>query len=338
MRRTPPTKPTFQDTFEDSHSEDETSEEQEINMEGPQGSQDKVPAGKGPTLVNAISFKQRIPEFWKDRSRLWFKMFEIAVASSKASDQVKAEMVIAKMNQEQIFIIADIIENPVEGKFYEQIKEKLIKMYEMKDSEKVVKLQQTELGDLKPSQLLDRMKFLGGSQLSPGMLRSMWEGKLPVDIQIPLSARDDVDLDKAAEIADNIAVKNAARQQISAINTSDEGNVIAAVMAKLEDLNMKINQNKQWKKGGNNTTTGYQDRRAIKGIESKQTNRDNYNRRRYYNNNQHNTERFRNQKYFPRNYEKGTCYFHERFGDKAYKCEPGCKYFNKSQGNGPKHY
>ncbi|CAH2089306.1 unnamed protein product [Euphydryas editha] len=55
-----------------------------------------------PSEIANISLLLRIPPFWRDRVRLWFYSFEAAIHDQKKGEQQLAQMVIARLEKQDI--------------------------------------------------------------------------------------------------------------------------------------------------------------------------------------------------------------------------------------------
>ncbi|UYV63569.1 hypothetical protein LAZ67_2004730 [Cordylochernes scorpioides] len=89
-----------------------------------------------------------------------------------------------------------------------QAKERLLRIFKDGESKRIRKLLSgIELGDLKPSQLLQKLKSLATEDLSDKFIKTLWLEKLPQAIQQILIISEE-ELDKLAVMADRIAELN----------------------------------------------------------------------------------------------------------------------------------
>lgn len=145
------------------------------------------------------------PVFCKEQPDLYFIQMEsqFAVAGVK-TDDTKYHHVISSLEPQYLLQIADIIRNPPKDGKYEAIKRSLIIEYTDSDQKKLRKLiREIELGDLKPSQLLKRMKDLAGDKISDEALKSLWMERLPETVRSIISIVDG-NSTKMAEQADKM--------------------------------------------------------------------------------------------------------------------------------------
>lgn len=276
--------------------------------------------------VSAISLSMRIPPFWRDKPRLWFISFEAATSELKKSQTQLAQMVVAKLEKQDIEQIADLLYNPPKAEQYEVIKKRLITTYEESDNRQFQKLlSEMELGTQKPSQLLRRMKNLAREKIPDATLRLMWSNHLPAHIRSVLAVSEsinpDTKLDEISLLADTIAETSCS--QVSTIATSlpeSQTEETFNIMSQLKRLSREIAELKSRPQYDNRPTT------SDNTIHCSRCNLRSRARQ-----NSQSPPRFRHGSPLP------YCYYHQRFGTKAVKCTPPCS-FKKPQeklaGNG----
>ncbi|CAH0673766.1 unnamed protein product [Spodoptera exigua] len=165
----------------------------------------------------------RIPEFWRDQPRLWFKQLEAIVAPQKQGDDYKYYTVIAKLPKEEIIQVSDLITCPPPIEKYKAIKERLISCYEESDQRQLQKLlSEMDLGDQKPSHLLRKMRTLSNGNISDETIKLLWLRLLPPSVTSVLAVTEDIDVNKMSQIADKILI-NSTRTEVSAVNGNKSG-------------------------------------------------------------------------------------------------------------------
>lgn len=125
------------------------------------------------------------PTFCKEQPDIYFIQMEsqFAVAGIKV-DETMYHHVISSLEPQYLLQVADIIRNPPSQGKYQAVKKSLIAEYTDSDHRKLRKLiKEIELGDLKPSQLLKRMKDLAGDKISDDALKSLWMERLPETVR-----------------------------------------------------------------------------------------------------------------------------------------------------------
>lgn len=146
------------------------------------------------------------PPFWKADPNLWFLQLEAQFQINNiTSDLKKYNYVISSIDTEILSQVTDYIHSPPESQKYEGIKKKLIAIFSDSKEKQLRKLlSEMELGDRKPSQLLNEMRRLGSSSVSSDLLKTLWMQRLPVHIQSVLTTSSD-NLESLSIMADKIA-------------------------------------------------------------------------------------------------------------------------------------
>lgn len=154
--------------------------------------------------VDSVAVKP--PPFWKAEPLLWFYQVEAQFELARiSSDSTKYNHVLSAVDTDILAQVADFIRNPPATGKYEGIKQRLINTFSDSNEKKLKRLlSDIELGDRKPSQLLNEMMRLGGSSVTEQMLKTLWMARLPAVIQSVLTTSTDT-LPKLAAMADKIA-------------------------------------------------------------------------------------------------------------------------------------
>ncbi|CAK9796161.1 hypothetical protein ANTPLA_LOCUS672 [Anthophora plagiata] len=138
---------------------------------------------------------------------MWFKLLEAQFASARITkDESKFNITIANLGESYIEQVEDVVINPPATGQYECLKSELIKRLAESDSTRVRKLLEgEELGDrTPPSQFLRHLRALAGTCVSEPLLRTLWLGRLPNNVQAILATQQGTPLEKVAELADAI--------------------------------------------------------------------------------------------------------------------------------------
>ncbi|CAH2083786.1 unnamed protein product [Euphydryas editha] len=118
----------------------------------------------------------------------------------KKGEQQLAQMVIARLEKQDIEQISDLLYNPPETKPYQAIKERLITAFEESDKRQFQKLvSEIELGDQKPSHLLRRMRDLARERIPDATIRILWTNHLTPLIRSVLAVSDSFSTKTALE-------------------------------------------------------------------------------------------------------------------------------------------
>ncbi|GBM33639.1 hypothetical protein AVEN_203682-1 [Araneus ventricosus] len=147
--------------------------------------------------VRALPFWETNPEVWFIQLETQFKLTGIS------ADETKFHTVVAALDSEVLSCIADIVRNPPSDAMYDALKTRILSHFSQSESTKLwVPLQYLQLGDGKPSRLLQEMRNLASGNIVDDVLKSIWMQRLPTSIQQILSVSKD-SFDGLAQIADN---------------------------------------------------------------------------------------------------------------------------------------
>lgn len=191
-----------------------------------------------------VSATSRISEFWTDQPRVWFFQTEATLFPQKMSDEAKFNIVVSKLGKTVIQQVTDILLKPPETKKYEALKERLLAIYDESETRRIQKLiEELDLGDQRPSQLLRRMRDLARDKISNETLRVLWQGHLPVSVRRIISVSDTQDLDNLAIVADKV-LETASFSHVAVVKTTPTSSTCSAdtalLMAEIAKLTTKI--------------------------------------------------------------------------------------------------
>ncbi|XP_037950717.1 uncharacterized protein LOC119681554 [Teleopsis dalmanni] len=119
-------------------------------------------------------------------------------------DDTKFDHVVVGLEPKYLECIADVIRDPPKVLKYETLKKQLINEFTESEHKRLRKLlTELELGDMKPTQLLKKMKEMAGSSMADDVLKSLWLQRLPVGVRTIVAA---VEGDSAewAKVADKV--------------------------------------------------------------------------------------------------------------------------------------
>lgn len=242
------------------------------------------------------------PPFWPKDPELWFVQLEsqFAVAGITA-DETKFYTTVSAIDASILQSARDLILKPPEEKKYDALKDRLISLFADSESARLQQLlQDTQLGDMRPSQLLAKMKDLAGQSFGDPALKSLWLNRLPTQTQAILAVSSEP-LEKLAQMADKIhELAPPTPFQIQAMHQDPHSSAhapwqqqIDMLADKLEKLTASINR-----------THGrpFRPRSRSRSRSNQRSKNDNNN--------------------------KNYCFYHNRFGAKAHKCTQPCSYAN----------
>ncbi|CAK9819243.1 SGCZ [Anthophora plagiata] len=168
-----------------------------------------------PAAVDRVAV--RIPEFCPGDPEMWFSMIERSFeASGVMSENTKFGYVLGALNTRYAAEVRDIIMNPPASEPYTKLKIEFIRRLSVSQEQKTRRLlEHEEIGDRKPSQFLRHLRELAGTAIPDNVLRTLWMGRLPGNMQVILTTQRDTELDKVAELADAIAETMTPRSHIA---------------------------------------------------------------------------------------------------------------------------
>lgn len=251
--------------------------------------------GNQQMTVNRIQMK--IPPFWKQNPRLWFKQLEAQFATSCITVEItKFNHTVGVIESDVLELVSDIVLAPPTANPYKAIKDRLIKEFTASDNKKIKNLlNNLTLGDLKPSGLLRKMRELSCEKVGDEFLRTLWLQRLPQTIQTVLSTNAD-NLATLAELADTMFDQIEDSVSLQAVNAipnkelSDLVNVVCKLDGKIESLS------RTFRAPGNSSSRKLRSRSPtpVKKAQSASN--------------------------------KQICFYHKRFSDKANKCKSPCSF------------
>jgi len=160
---------------------------------------------QGSANVEATT-SRRIPSFWKFNPRLWFAKVESSFGSNRIrADASKYDILVNTLDAEIIQEVADVMLNPPAEEKYETLKAAIIeRLSDSADRQLHKLLNELELGDKKPSQLLPQMRSLAGNAITDDALRVKWLDLLPAQVSRLIKVLKATGLDEQATLADEL--------------------------------------------------------------------------------------------------------------------------------------
>ena len=110
---------------------------------------------------------------------------------------------VSQLNQQEAAEVEDIIISPPEHEPYGRLKAELVRRLSISRERRVRQLSNEEMGDRKPSQLLQHLKGLA-PDVPDDFLRTIWASHLPPHVQAILAGQAEGSLDSASHLADKI--------------------------------------------------------------------------------------------------------------------------------------
>ena len=166
--------------------------------------------------------KVHLKPLWTGKVRMWFSLAEATFDQYNiTSDRMKFNLVLPALSEDTLDRVKGIVEVPERlERPYERLRERLQEVYEPDDWECAARLRHMrELGDMKPSQLMDSMVALLPAGEAPGILfKSIFLSRLPADMRDHVQAKaKQLDPEALAQLADTIwQSRNADRRHVLA--------------------------------------------------------------------------------------------------------------------------
>ncbi|GFX13471.1 hypothetical protein TNCV_2192251 [Trichonephila clavipes] len=153
--------------------------------------------------MSAVSIK--IPPFWTDRPKIWFYQVEVQFQISRISlEETKFHYLVSQLESKYVENIWDIVNSKSDTK-YTDSQNRLLNLFKESENLRMKRLLTgIELGDMKPSQLLQKLKTVATSYISDNLIKTLWLEKLPGSIKNILVVSDE-NLSKLAVMADKIS-------------------------------------------------------------------------------------------------------------------------------------
>lgn len=262
-----------------------------------------------PSQVSHVAVK--IPPLWKSKIKLWFIQVESNFALAKiTNDDTKYNHLISCIDAETLSTVSDILFSPPTADKYNALKSRLIAEFSASENEQIRQLiSELHLGDDRPSQLLRKMRELGGKSVNDDFLKTLWFQRLPSEMQSILAISSE-SLDNLAKMADKISevrtptntdvysIRQATAGSAQRVSSLDEINVLRSEIASLTSAVERLSRERT------------RDSRSPYRNKSPHPRRSSSRPR-------HNTE---------------YCFYHNRFGDRAKNCRAPCT-FNQREGS-----
>ncbi|KAM8702170.1 hypothetical protein ACLKA7_000728 [Drosophila subpalustris] len=181
------------------------------------------------TTVNRLAVK--VPPFWAERI---------------TADKTKFHTVVASMETSVISQITDAVLNPPAVDMYGNLKRNIIERFCESEQKKIQKLlSDIDLGDRRPTQLLNELRGLAKDRINEDFLKSLWMQRLPPHARAILQASND-DLSGMAKLADKILeVEGLAHMNVASVaapagSTSLPAHSLHEIVTRLDSLEKRI--------------------------------------------------------------------------------------------------
>jgi hypothetical protein len=251
------------------------------------------------------------PKFWTQDPEAWFHVAESLFRMHKITSQSSMYgYVLSEIPYEAMKDLKDILRNVPTTDPYDYLRAEVIARIAPNNEQKLRQLLSVEeMGDSTPWQFLRRLRELAGPAFPEDALRTIWIDRLPSTYPALLGAlagQAGVTLDVLGAMSDNIHTYVAGqRPVVSAVSVSAPPAAVVKAPSATDELLIAVRELTK----------------RIGAIETELRGGERPSR-----------TTFRNRSKTPGNRSvsrpllgSGLCYYHDKFGDKAKLCTPGCK-------------
>lgn len=255
------------------------------------------------TQIHSVNRHVKVPPFWSKNPQLWFHQLDAQFSICRiTSEQIKFNYVIAALEMDVLSQVADIIQNPPREPYVE-VRTRLIASFGESEERRIKRLlKELELGDKRPSHLLQEMRQIAGTLVSDDFLKSLWIQQLPSAVRAVISASSE-QASVLAILADRVFEVTHNNCENYAISTSSSNSGLseqfAALQQQVSSLTKQISQLQSNRNSRSENRSNSRNRNGSRGRSN---------------------SRARNDE------TDGMCWYHRRFASNATKCTKPCSY------------
>lgn len=154
--------------------------------------------------VQAVSLK--LPQFWPQQPEIWFAQAEAQFAIRNITvDETKYYYVVAALDQDTAARVLDLLKNPPAAGKFAALRNRLLETFTLSEFERAGRiLHMPELGDDKPSALMDKMLGHLGSHTPCFLFQRVFLERMPEEIRPALVHANLADPRELARMADQL--------------------------------------------------------------------------------------------------------------------------------------
>jgi hypothetical protein len=262
--------------------------------------------------VNCGALRARgFPKFWTQDPEAWFHVAESLFRLHKVTNQNSMYgYVISEIPYDAMKDLKDILRTVPPTNPYDYLRAEVIARIAPNNEQKLRQLLSVEeMGDSTPWQFLRRMRELAGPSFPDQALRTIWMDRLPSNYPPLLASIAGQTLDQLGAISDSIHTALAGqRPTVNAVSANAPPPVAAArplsatdeLLSAVKELTKRMSAIETELHGGNNSRPSRSRNRYERGKSG-------------------------NRSVSRPLLGSGLCYYHDKFGDNARLCTPGCK-------------
>ena len=196
-----------------------------------------------PPIASVSAMSLKLPPFWPSDPDLWFAQVEAQFSTRGITvEKTKYDYIVSALAPDTATMVRELILSPPTDNPYTTLKQTLIKRTGGSNQQKMQRLlNDVELGDQKPSQMLRRMRQLWSGDASEALLREIFLQRLPTNVRMVLASSDPGNtLDTLAEIADRVL--EVSGPSVAAVHTTPgpQATEVEALRAEVHQLQALI--------------------------------------------------------------------------------------------------
>lgn len=149
----------------------------------------------------------KLPPLMTQDPRVWLQLAESQFAIAGITREItKFHHLVSALSDRIASDVIDVITGPKSEKPYSDLSKAIVERFCESDGARIHQLLHgAELGDMKPSQLLRKLKRYGGTNITDKFLKEIWLKRLPMRAQEILTpSADALELAGLAELADRL--------------------------------------------------------------------------------------------------------------------------------------
>ena len=175
-----------------------------------------------PTSTTVASVALKLPQFWPEQPNIWFAQTEAQFAVKNITVELtKFYHVVTALDGPTAQRVTDLLETPPRESPYTTLKNRLTNAFALSDRERAAQIVDLkDLGDRKPSALMDHLLGLEGNRGSEFLLREVFLRSLPEKISIVVAASTSGLRDLAVEADKHFAASGMLIAEAQLINNN----------------------------------------------------------------------------------------------------------------------
>lgn len=300
-----------------------------IPPNGPQPNQPPIepPPGDGPhNEVHAnTAVRLPIPPIVRDNIELWFIQLEHWFAVNRiVSDSTRFSTVVAALDANLLQQIYETVRNPPAppASKYDAVRTAVIRNFTESEQRRAQQfVSGLQLGDKKPSHLLNELRRIGGEAQDEKLLKVLWMNRLPIQVQTCLAAVTQP-LTALAELADSVMETFRVGSSIENVHAINNGASTSSNIAAAASSNIATNNTAKTSDSDTLTKLAAQVAKLTKQLSRMSDGQRGRSTQRSSSSN-----RARSSTPAPNGNseeEDGRCWYHRTFGSGAQKCREPC--------------